>query len=277
MVCAITAQKIHIPVAHVEAGIRSGDWAMPEEINRIVTDSITDYFFTTSEFANKNLLSEGVKKNQIFYVGNTMIDTLLKNISNLKKPEIWDTAGLDNKSYVVMTMHRPSNVDESKQFETMLNSITSSLKTKKIVFPAHPRTQKILNDLKIDQSQLMVIEPLGYLEFIYLVKHSFGVITDSGGITEETTVLNIPCITLRNNTERPETVLQGTNSLVGTSPQAITKAIEKLETGNWKRGSVPNLWDGKTALRIVDHLIKLYKTEQLASHKPFVNNKLMSL
>jgi UDP-N-acetylglucosamine 2-epimerase (non-hydrolysing) len=276
MACSVTAKKMNVKVAHVEGGIRSEDWTMPEEINRMVTDSITDFFFTTSDYANQNLLSEGVKSDQIFYVGNTMIDTLLANINHLKKPEVWNSAGLKPSNYVVMTMHRPSNVDERNQLELLLNSITSSLEKIKIVFPAHPRTKKILDKLNIDHSKLHIIEPLGYLEFIYLVKHSFGVITDSGGITEETTVLNIPCITLRNNTERPETVIMGTNRLVGTAPGAIIKAVKDLEAGNWKKGSVPKLWDGNTAARIVDHLLSIYSSGMLDSYKPYINKELMS-
>jgi UDP-N-acetylglucosamine 2-epimerase (non-hydrolysing) len=257
MACAISAQKLCIPVAHVEGGIRSGDWSMPEEINRMVTDSITNYFFTTSEVANQNLRKIGVDNNRIYFVGNTMIDTLLKHRYHFKKPSIWSKQGLANKRFIVMTLHRPANVDEEGKLKELLNEIILHSHNLPLIFPVHPRTAKILQSIGIVHPRLHMIEPLGYLEFNYLVEKSLAVITDSGGITEETTVMGVPCMTLRDNTERPETITEGTNELIGTNPKAIKPALEKLFSGNWKKGSIPELWDGRTAERIVEFLLKL--------------------
>jgi len=256
MACAITAQKLNIRVAHVEAGIRSNDWSMPEEINRLVTDAITNYFFTTSTIANENLRMNGVKEEQIYYVGNTMIDTLLKNRTRFRKPEIWDDIGLVEKEFIVMTLHRPANVDEEHKLKELLVEIISHTNNLPIVFPVHPRTAKILEKLGIRHTRLHLIEPQGYLEFNYLVERAKAVVTDSGGITEETTVMGVPCMTLRDNTERPETITEGTNELIGTNPNAIKPAMEKLFSGNWKQGKIPPLWDGKTAERIVQSILE---------------------
>jgi UDP-N-acetylglucosamine 2-epimerase (non-hydrolysing) len=258
MACSITAQKMHIPVAHVEGGIRSGDWSMPEEINRLVTDSITNYFFTTTDIANSSLRNSGIEEKRIFFVGNTMIDTLIKHRNRFLKPMIWDEIGLSEGEYIVMTLHRPANVDEEEQLGDLMNEIIRHSGEKQLVFPVHPRTAKILNHLKINNERLHMIEPLGYLEFNYLVEKSFLVITDSGGITEETTVMGIPCITLRDNTERPETITIGTNELIGTDPKAIKPAMDKLFAGQWKKGGIPALWDGKTSDRIVDALLNIF-------------------
>lgn len=257
MACAITAQKLHTKVAHVEGGIRSYDWTMPEEINRLVTDAITNYFFTTSEIANSNLRKSGVAEDAIMYVGNTMIDTLLKQRSNFRKPKIWASLNLKEKGYIVMTLHRPANVDEEGKLKSLLDEIIAHSKNLPLIFPVHPRTAKILRNLNIHDDRLHLIDPLGYLEFNYLVERSKAVITDSGGITEETTVMGIPCMTLRDNTERPETITEGTNELLGTNPEAIKPAMELLFSGNWKKGRIPHLWDGNTATRIVDKLLIL--------------------
>jgi len=257
MACAIVAQKLKIKVAHVEAGIRSGDWTMPEEINRMVTDSITNYFFTTSEIANQNLLKTGIENNRIFFVGNTMIDTLLTQMPNFKKPSFFDELGLKNKEYIVMTLHRPANVDEEGKLKELIQEIINNTQNLPIIFPVHPRTAKILENLGIKHQNLHYVEPLGYLEFNYLVQNSKAVITDSGGITEETTVMKVPCLTLRDNTERPETITIGTNELVGTNPKNIKPFLQKLFNNEWKKGEIPELWDGKTAERIVNHLLKI--------------------
>ena len=257
MACAITAQKLNVKVAHVEAGIRSGDWTMPEEINRMVTDSITNYFFTTTEIANDNLRKNGVSDDRIFWVGNTMIDTLLKHRKNFVKPKIWDEIGLMDKNYLVMTLHRPANVDKDEKLINLIYEIVKNSNGLPLIFPVHPRTAKIIESLGIKHSNLYLIEPQGYLEFNYLVERSKAVITDSGGITEETTVLGVPCITLRNNTERPETVSIGTNELIGTDPKAIKPALKKLFDGNWKKGSIPKLWDGNTGSRIINKLLEI--------------------
>lgn len=257
MACAIVAQKLHTKVAHVEGGIRSNDWTMPEEINRLVTDAITNYFFTTSEVANQNLLNSGIKREQIFFVGNTMIDTLLRQEPNFRQPEIWSEIGLKEKSYIVMTLHRPANVDQEESLKNLLEEIIDNSQDLPLVFPVHPRTAKNLEHLAISNPRLHLIEPLGYLEFNYLVKNAKAVITDSGGITEETTVMGIPCMTLRDNTERPETITTGTNELIGTNPQAIKPALEKLFSGDWKKGGIPEKWDGETAIRIVEIIMSL--------------------
>jgi len=275
MACSITAKKMGVRVAHVEGGIRSRDWTMPEEINRVATDSITDYFFTTSEIANKNLRNEGVEDNRIFFVGNTMIDTLLGNLDKLQKPAVFDSESLNEGAYFVMTLHRPANVDEQKKLKELIDNIAKGTRDEKIVFPVHPRTKKILDELGISHQNIIYTEPLGYLEFIYLVKHARAVITDSGGITEETTVLEIPCLTLRDNTERPETVTEGTNELIGTDPEAVKPALDNLMKGEWKKGTTPEKWDGKTSERIVKAIQQLYKDSGLDRNKPFVDEALM--
>lgn len=270
MACAISAQKLHVKVAHVEAGIRSGDWTMPEEINRMVTDSITNYFFTTTVIANESLRRSGVADDRIFWVGNTMIDTLLKQRPHFRKPAVWDEIGLTDGHYLVMTLHRPANVDEEDKFRQLLGEIIGHSHGLPIVFPVHPRTAKIIRALlegaegaetagktAITAANLHMIEPLGYLEFNYLVERCKAVITDSGGITEETTVMGIPCMTLRDNTERPETITIGTNELIGTDPAAIGPALRQLFAGEWKKGAIPELWDGLTARRIVAVLLEL--------------------
>ena len=252
MACAITAQKLHIKVAHVEAGIRSNDWSMPEEINRLVTDSITNYFFTTSDVANANLRASGYSDDQIFFVGNCMIDTLLVNRPRFIKPSIWEELGLREKGYFMMTLHRPANVDEGAKLKELMDEIINNTRDMSLVFPVHPRTKKMLNELGIEHERLHMVDPMSYLEFNYLVERSFAVVTDSGGITEETTVMGVPCLTLRDNTERPETITVGTNELIGTDPKNIAPAMKTLFAGEWKKGSIPELWDGKTALRIIN-------------------------
>jgi UDP-N-acetylglucosamine 2-epimerase (non-hydrolysing) len=268
MACSIVAKKLLVKVAHVEAGIRSFDLTMPEEINRMVTDSITDYFFTTTTLANNNLKRYGAKDEEIFFVGNVMIDTLLKNLPRLIKPEVWEKIGLRPKEYFVITLHRPANVDEEGKLKHLMNEIIDNVHGLPIIFPVHPRTAKILSGLGIGAPNLHMIEPLGYLEFNYLVKNAKAVITDSGGITEETTVMHIPCLTLRDNTERPETITIGTNELIGTDPNAIKPALQKLFSGEWKKGTIPEVWDGKASERIVKHLLELFKKEEeLVLHK----------
>jgi UDP-N-acetylglucosamine 2-epimerase (non-hydrolysing) len=259
MACAIAAKKVNnIKVAHVEGGIRSGDWTMPEEINRIVTDSITDYFFTTSEVANKNLKNSGVADKQIFFVGNTMIDTLYRQMPNLKQPGIWDEYRLQEKGYIMMTLHRPNNVDTKEKLSELVTEIVNASRGLLVIFPVHPRTARILADTGINAPNLFTIDPLGYLEFNYLVKNAKAVITDSGGITEEATVMGVPCMTLRDSTERPETCTVGTNELLGTDAKNIAPAFDKLFAGEWKKGAIPELWDGKTSQRIVNRIIEIF-------------------
>lgn len=257
MACSIVAKKLNTKVAHIEAGIRSGDLSMPEEINRMVTDAITDYFFTTSEVANQNLRKAGVKEEQIFFVGNVMIDTLLANMPKFSKPSIFDKLELKEKQYLVLTMHRPANVDAAEKLKSTMQEIVNNVQGLPIIFPIHPRTAKIFLELGITSDNLYIANPMGYLEFNYLVKNAKAVITDSGGITEETTVMGVPCITVRDNTERPETISIGTNELIGTNPKAIKPVLEKLFSNSWKRGGIPELWDGKAADRIIKHLLNL--------------------
>jgi len=257
MACAITAQKLRVPVAHVEAGIRSGDWSMPEEINRMVTDSITNYFFTTSEVANRNLRQAGVLPDRIFFVGNTMIDTLLANEEKFSKPGFWEEHDLSDANYFVLTLHRPSNVDKEESFCKLLKAISESSRDCPVVFPVHPRTAKTIKALTGISSRIRFVDPQPYLQFNYLVKHAKGVITDSGGITEETTVMGVPCLTLRETTERPETVTIGTNELIGADPQKIKPAFDRLFAGEWKEGAIPEKWDGEAGERIVSHLANL--------------------
>lgn len=257
MACSIVAKKLCTKVAHVEAGIRSWDLTMPEEINRMVTDSLADYFFTTSEVANANLRRFGVEEKGLFFVGNVMIDTLLANRSRFIKPLVYDELHLQPKQFLVLTMHRPANVDEAEKLKKTMNEIVSSVHGLLIVFPIHPRTAKIFKDLGVEAENLHIVEPMGYLEFNYLVEQAKAVITDSGGITEETTVMGVPCVTLRENTERPETCTIGTNELIGTSPENIKPALDKLFAGQWKKGGIPPLWDGHAAERIVKILIDL--------------------
>ena len=291
MACSIVAKKLNTRVCHVEAGIRSWDLSMPEEINRMVTDSLADYMFTTSEVANRNLQRMGAElqtnlnpslqgragdrlledkyayervPQRVWYVGNVMIDTLLANRARFRQPEVWNTLALQEKRYIVMTMHRPANVDEENHLRAMMEQIVDNAHGLPIVFPIHPRTAKLFYNLWGDEEALAkrfpnlhIVEPLGYLEFNYLVERAKAVVTDSGGITEETTVMGVPCITLRDNTERPETCTVGTNELIGTNPAAIKPALDKLFAGEWKKGGVPALWDGHTAERIIAILASL--------------------
>jgi UDP-N-acetylglucosamine 2-epimerase (non-hydrolysing) len=255
MACAIVARKLGVPVAHVEAGIRSGDWSMPEEVNRVVTDSISNWFFTTSESAGVNLRAAGVGEDRIFFVGNTMIDTLLRQLPRVRPAEGF--GDLPGRGYWVVTLHRPANVDDPAKLVVLLRTIASSAGGLPVIFPVHPRTAKILEASGESFPGIRQVDPLGYLEFIHLVRGAVAVVTDSGGITEEATVLGIPCLTLRDSTERPETVTVGTNELIGTDPAAVPPAMCRVLSGEWKKGTVPENWDGKAAERIVEILERI--------------------
>lgn len=255
MACTLVAKKLNTQVAHVEAGIRSWDLTMPEEINRMVTDSIADYFFTTTELANQNLRNAGVSDDRIFFVGNVMIDTLLRNMPRFRSPKEYGDLQLEPKKYIVLTLHRPANVDEVEKLKRTMQAIVDNVHGLPVVFPIHPRTASVFRKHGIEADNLKVIDPLGYLEFNYLVKNSLAVITDSGGITEEATVMHVPCMTLRDNTERPETCTVGTNFLVGTNPDKIAPVLERLFACQWQKGGIPELWDGHAAERIVKTLI----------------------
>jgi UDP-N-acetylglucosamine 2-epimerase (non-hydrolysing) len=257
MAAAITARKCGIPVAHVEAGIRSGDWSMPEEINRIVTDAIANWFFTTTEQAGCNLRHAGVDAERIFFVGNTMIDTLLEQQNRLRPPAFWNAFGLSPRDYFVLTLHRPANVDSLSSLSRWIPAIAEATRDRPVVFPVHPRTRKNLDALQDWPASIHQVEPQPYLEFNYLVKHARAVITDSGGITEESTVMGVPCLTLRDQTERPETVTIGTNEIIGTDPDKLKPALDRLFAGQWKSGGIPEKWDGHAAERIVTVLERL--------------------
>jgi len=273
--CALVAAKLLIPVAHVEAGLRSFDRTMPEEINRLLTDQISDFLFTTCEDANRNLLHEGIPKEKIHFVGNVMIDTLLDHLEMAEKSEIIERLGLAQdggiKKYALLTLHRPSNVDDPVVLKRLFGALNEIALKIPIIFPVHPRTLKRLQEFKlkrlinyVDKSEINVsgrviaMPPLGYLDFLCLMSKAALVLTDSGGIQEETTILGVPCLTLRNNTERPVTVREGTNFVVGNDPRRIKeKALDILENGI-RRRRIPKYWDGKAAERIVKILTKSF-------------------
>lgn len=251
MACAIVARKAGVPVAHVEAGIRSGDWTMPEEINRVVTDAVTNWFFTTSQTAGVHLRASGISDDRVFFVGNTMIDTLHAQLPHLRPPACWAPLGLQPQSYLVLTLHRPANVDDAGQLLSLLHAVDAASEGRPVVYPVHPRVAQRLNAMGERPRGIHYVAPMPYREFTYLVRHALAVLTDSGGVTEESTVLGVPCMTLRDNTERPETITVGTNELIGTDPAAIAPALARLYAGQWKKGTIPELWDGGTATRIV--------------------------
>lgn len=256
MACSLVAVKRHIKVAHIEAGIRSFDRSMPEEVNRIVTDSIADFLLPPSGDAVENLLKEGHPEEQIHRVGNIMIDTLKNNQAKIQASNILNSLGIKQKDFALLTLHRPSNVDNKENLQQIIGAIEKIQKEIKIVFPVHPRTQNKLEAFglmeQMDQfSNLILCEPLGYFDFGKLVHDARFVLTDSGGIQEETTVYNVPCITLRQNTERPITITEGTNELAGHDPEQIVKLAFQILGDTWKSGRIPELWDGKTAERIV--------------------------
>jgi UDP-N-acetylglucosamine 2-epimerase (non-hydrolysing) len=251
---AVVAAKLHIKLAHVEAGLRSFDNRMPEEINRIVTDRLSDFLFVTEQVGIDNLLNEGVPEDKMFLCGNIMIDSLKQNIQIAEKSDILSKLSIEENNYITVTLHRPSNVDDSMILNKIINCLTDISKKTKVVFPCHPRTVSKIKEFginNIDQNNLKIIEPLGYLDFLKLVSHSKLVISDSGGLQADTTFLNVPCLTLRDTTEQPSTIEFGTNQLCGTDPDLIKKAVDKIITGEKKKRSLPPLWDGETSVRIV--------------------------
>jgi UDP-N-acetylglucosamine 2-epimerase (non-hydrolysing) len=256
---SLCAAKLGVKVAHIEAGLRSFDRTMPEELNRIVTDHLSDYLFVTEYSGRENLIREGISEDKVFFVGNVMVDTLLKHRERARSCRIREKLGLTSGGYGILTLHRPSNVDDQKTLMKILDTIREVAKEFPIVFPCHPRTRQQLDrssdthvwDWAQKTSGLLIMEPLGYMEFLSLMSEARLVLTDSGGIQEETTVLGVPCLTLRENTERPVTIEQGTNILVGTSPTRIMTAISEVLKGALPTGRVPHLWDGHAAGRIV--------------------------
>jgi UDP-N-acetylglucosamine 2-epimerase (non-hydrolysing) len=259
--CALVCAKLGVKVAHVEAGLRSRDRTMPEEINRVLTDQIAELLLTPSLDANQNLRAEGIPEERIRFVGNIMIDSLFASMERASQSRILSELGLKKQEYAVLTLHRPSNVDAKGAFEPILDALETIARRLPIVFPAHPRTRRMIDELGLTQRTeniegLLIIDPVGYLNFVHLLSNARLVLTDSGGIQEETTVLGIPCITLRENTERPITVEMGTNVLAGTDPDKIVSAANRALDNplEQSRIRVPPLWDGKTADRILDAL-----------------------
>ena len=253
MACAIVAAKLRIPVAHVEAGLRSFDRDMPEEINRVVTDALSSMLFTTSRDADENLKREGVDASKVFFVGNVMIDTLLKQrqkaaLLPMDKP----------KRYALVTLHRPSNVDNRDVLAPILEALNEISHSVPVLFPIHPRTAKSIRDFSLPMNGVRTMDPLGYLEFLNLEVGATVVLTDSGGLQEETTILGVPCLTLRDNTERPVTVTHGTNAIVGTDKTRILQAFRRIMSSDWKPNGPPEFWDGHAAQRIVRTIRDIY-------------------
>jgi UDP-N-acetylglucosamine 2-epimerase (non-hydrolysing) len=251
----LAAVKLHIPVAHVEAGLRSWDRDMPEEINRVLTDSVSEWLFTTEASAEENLLREGIPAKKIHFVGNVMIDTLLSHRERASRLDTVERLGLEPGRYAVLTLHRPSNVDSADQLARLFGVLGRLNRELPVVFPIHPRTARAVEEnLGGRRPDVTIVDPLGYLDFLRLLMDARVVLTDSGGIQEETTALGVSCLTLRESTERPVTVTEGTNEIVGTNPDAIEQAIRKLLAAPPRAGRRPALWDGEAARRIVDIL-----------------------
>ena len=263
MACTITAKKLGVKVAHVEAGLRSRDMRMPEEINRLCTDVLCDFLFTTDFIADANLKAEGVPDDKIIFVGNVMIDTLLKHQKMAGRLDLLSEMGLKTKGYATLTLHRPSNVDDKVVFASILEALVEISKKLPVIFPIHPRTKKMAERYGLDHyfshgtpvKGLWITEPLGYLEFLHLNMNAQCVVTDSGGLQEETTVLGVPCVTLRENTERPITCQIGTNQLIGNDSAKIISTVQEILNNESRKGTVPERWDGKAAYRIVDFLL----------------------
>jgi UDP-N-acetylglucosamine 2-epimerase (non-hydrolysing) len=267
LACALAAAKLLVPVAHVEAGLRSGDQTMPEEINRILTDALSELCFTTCVEANANLGREGIRAERIHFVGNVMIDSLLRSRPRARRPAVMDALALVPRRYGVLTLHRPANVDRREDTLAVLSAIEPVAKRMPVILPIHPRSRQMfeahaLGGRLAATGRLHLVEPLGYLEFIHLMDHAALVLTDSGGVQEETTVLGVPCLTLRGNTERAITVEEGTNRLVGFDRLAIEAAVEEILAGQWPTGRVPALWDGRAAERIAATVLGPWAAKQ---------------
>jgi UDP-N-acetylglucosamine 2-epimerase (non-hydrolysing) len=264
LACSLVASKLGIKIAHIEAGLRSFDRSMPEEINREVTDLLSDYLFTTCEEARLNLIHQGIPEERIFFVGNVMIDSLLSHLEKARRRPVLQRYGLVDHKYCLLTLHRPSNVDDPVIFGQLLDAFQVIQKQIKLVFPAHPRTLKSVETLQLEEKlksmdNLLLLPPLGYLDFLALTEKAQFVLTDSGGLQEETTILGVPCLTLRENTERPITISHGTNSLVGVETNKIVAAAENIFNGQVHIGQIPPLWDGKASERVVETLLKIFR------------------
>jgi UDP-N-acetylglucosamine 2-epimerase (non-hydrolysing) len=259
--CSLTAKKLGIRVAHVEAGLRSFDMSMPEEINRKLTDAISDLLFVTEESGVRNLRFEGVPEDKVFFVGNVMIDTLLHNLARIGSREFRPSESVrtfcnTDPRYAMLTLHRPSNVDRKGTLAPIWEAVSEISREVPVLFPVHPRTRGRIVEFGLKRAGVTMIDPIGYLDMLYAVKGAALVLTDSGGLQEETTALGVPCVTIRENTERPVTVEIGTNYLAGTKPDAILTAAREILSGRGKKGAVPQLWDGRAAERIVDILLR---------------------
>ncbi|MCL4813188.1 MAG: UDP-N-acetylglucosamine 2-epimerase (non-hydrolyzing) [Vicinamibacteraceae bacterium] len=270
LAAAIVSAKAGVPVAHVEAGLRSRDLTMPEEINRLVTDRLSEVLLTPSRDGDRNLLDEGVAPERIHFVGNVMIDTLLAHRTHAPWSDVASRYDVAARKYAVLTLHRPANVDDPDRFATILDRLSAIGREMPVIFPAHPRTAKrLLEHGLIDRARyLRMVEPLGYLEFLALVDHAGCVLTDSGGIQEETTVLGVPCFTLRDNTERPVTIEQGTNTLVGADARGLGAAFAAVMNGGGKHGRVPELWDGHAGLRVAGVLARFLGLDSVGLDRP---------
>jgi UDP-N-acetylglucosamine 2-epimerase (non-hydrolysing) len=255
MACSIVCAKLPIRVAHVEAGLRSFDRAMPEEINRLVTDALADLLFTTSRDADENLKREGVDPKKIYFVGNVMIDTLMKHRARAESLDMMGRHNVQKGHFALVTLHRPSNVDDDATLRDILDALKQIAARMPVIFPIHPRTRKRVQEFGLNLDGIQAVEPLGYLEFLNLMSNAAVVLTDSGGLQEETTILRIPCLTLRHNTERPVTIDHGTNIMVGPDKTRILAAFHRIRSGEWKPGGPPELWDGKAAKRIVESIV----------------------
>ncbi len=263
LAAALAAAKLNIPVAHIEAGLRSNDRTMPEEINRIVVDQLSDLLFTTEEAANDNLAREGISSERVHFVGNCMVDTLLQHVDTAVGQAPWRQWDLDPTHYAVATLHRPSNVDDAAALPKMLQIINNVAYHLPVLFPVHPRTRtKLAQTNVLLDPRVVLTEPLGYLPFLGLMARAAVVLTDSGGIQEETTALGVPCLTLRNTTERPVTITHGTNLLIRSDAHLVEQSIAAILGGTWKRGTRPALWDGHAAERIVAVIQQTMNNEQ---------------
>ncbi|PWK28981.1 UDP-N-acetylglucosamine 2-epimerase (non-hydrolysing) [Arcicella aurantiaca] len=264
LACALVAKKLHIPVAHVEAGLRSGDHSMPEEVNRMVVDKIADYLFVTEKSGLENLKRDGVCEKKVFFVGNVMIDSLKYYLKKAPQTSILKDLEIQRNNFVIVTMHRPANVDSEKGLSTILTILENTVKHQKVVFPIHPRTAKNIKNFGLEKrlnviKNLILTKPQGYLEFLQLMKNASLIITDSGGIQEETTFLQVPCLTFRTTTERPVTVEIGTNQLLDDlNPQTVHEKLMEVLEGKTSKGQIPPFWDGKTAERIAEILVSKF-------------------
>ena len=262
LAASLVGTYLRIPIAHVEAGLRSFDWTMPEEMNRVVTDRLSTLLFTTEKNAETNLLREGVARKRIFFVGNVMIDSLRLQLPRIQQSSILRRLDLQKQQYAVLTLHRPSNVDDQKQLEKLMRTFHELSRKLPLVFPIHPRTRENIKKFHLSAylANVRAVDSLVYSDFLSLMQNAKLVLTDSGGVQEETTYLRVPCLTVRENTERPVTVHLGTNRVVGTDPTSITRSFAAVLRGNVKRGTVPPLWDGKAAARIVKIALRQYNS-----------------